>query len=97
MFNIVDNHTRAIVGTAKTLKGALRSVDKRDNAYGAYRFRAERQARLLALQEAFDLLSMRGIQADYGNGMLFDCRTGQDIAPIEAGQVSFAALEAFAA
>lgn len=39
-FNIVDSQTGAIVGSAKTRAGATRSVDKRDNAYGGYRYRA---------------------------------------------------------
>lgn len=37
-YEIVDRHTNKIVGTAKTRTGANRSVDKRDNAYGAYRY-----------------------------------------------------------
>ncbi len=37
-YEIVDRHTGAVVGRAKTLKGAARAVDQRDNAYGAYRF-----------------------------------------------------------
>ncbi len=39
-YDIIDGHTGVIVGTAKTRAGASRSVDKRDNAYGAYRYRA---------------------------------------------------------
>jgi hypothetical protein len=39
-YEIVDRHTGRIVGTAKTRAGASRSVDKRDNAYGAYRYSA---------------------------------------------------------
>lgn len=37
-YHIVDNHTGSIVGFAKTLKRASRSVDRRDNEYGAYRY-----------------------------------------------------------
>ncbi len=37
-YEIVDRHTGKVVGHAKTLSGALRSVDRRDNAYGAYRY-----------------------------------------------------------
>ncbi len=39
-FDIIDRQTRKIVGTAKTRAGANRSVDRRDNEYGAYRFEA---------------------------------------------------------
>lgn len=39
-YEIIDSHTGLVVGTAKSLKAATRSVDRRDNAYGAYRFRA---------------------------------------------------------
>lgn len=38
MYEIVDRQTGAIVGKAKTLRAAIRSVDRRDNAYGAYRY-----------------------------------------------------------
>ena len=37
-FHIVDRHTGNVVGKAKTLRHALRSVDRRDNAYGGYRY-----------------------------------------------------------
>lgn len=37
-YEIVDRKTGAVVGHAKTLSGARRSVDRRDNAYGAYRY-----------------------------------------------------------
>jgi len=37
-YDIIDRKTGFVVGKAKTLKSALRSVDKRDNAYGAYRY-----------------------------------------------------------
>lgn len=37
---IVDKHTGAVVGTAKTKRGARLSVDRRDNEYGAYRYQA---------------------------------------------------------
>lgn len=39
-FNIIDGQTGTIVSTAKTRTGASRAVDRRDNAYGAYRYRA---------------------------------------------------------
>jgi hypothetical protein len=38
MYDIIDRHTGCIVGHAKTLSGARRAVDRRDNAYGAYRY-----------------------------------------------------------
>jgi hypothetical protein len=38
-FHIVDKQTGKVVGKASTLKGARRSVDRRDNAYGCYNFR----------------------------------------------------------
>lgn len=37
---VVDRRTGAIVGRCKTLTGARRSVDRRDNKYGGYRFHA---------------------------------------------------------
>lgn len=40
-YDIIDTHTGAVVSTAKTRRGATRSVDQRDLAYGAVRFRAQ--------------------------------------------------------
>lgn len=40
-YDIYDRHTGKVVGTAKTRKAASASVDRRDNAYGAYRFQAQ--------------------------------------------------------
>lgn len=40
-YDIIDRHTGAVVGTAMTRKGASRSVDRRDNEYGAYRYYAK--------------------------------------------------------
>ena len=40
-FDIIDRHTQKVVGTAKTRAIASQSVDKRDKAYGAYRFSAK--------------------------------------------------------
>jgi hypothetical protein len=37
---IIDRQTGGIVGRAKTRSGANRSVDRRDNEHGAYRFYA---------------------------------------------------------
>jgi hypothetical protein len=37
-YEIVDRQTGKVVATAKTLKTALRAVDRRDNAYGGYRY-----------------------------------------------------------
>lgn len=39
-YDIIDSRTGAVVATAKTRVGASRSVDRRDNAYGGYRYRA---------------------------------------------------------
>lgn len=39
-FDIIDGKTGQIVGSAKTRARASASVDRRDNAYGAYRFYA---------------------------------------------------------
>lgn len=38
MFEVYDRVTKVVVGTAKTREGARRSVDRRDNAYGSYRY-----------------------------------------------------------
>ena len=40
-YDIIDRHTGLKVGEAKTRAGASRSVDRRDNAYGGYRFSAK--------------------------------------------------------
>ncbi len=40
-FDIIDRHTGKIVATAKTRSGANKAVDRRDNAYGAYRYYAK--------------------------------------------------------
>ncbi|MBS3648829.1 hypothetical protein KEU06_09445 [Pseudaminobacter sp. 19-2017] len=40
-FDIIDRHTGKKVGEATTRAGANRSVDRRDNAYGAYRYSAK--------------------------------------------------------
>ena len=37
-FEIVDRKTGLVVGKATTRSGARRSVDRRDNEYGGYRF-----------------------------------------------------------
>ena len=37
---VYDTHTGAIVSRCKTRAGAMRSADRRDQAYGAYRYRA---------------------------------------------------------
>jgi hypothetical protein len=39
---IIDTRTGATVGTAKSLKAARQSVDRRDNAYGGYRYAYKR-------------------------------------------------------
>jgi hypothetical protein len=40
-YNIVDRHTGQIVAKAKTRKSATLMVDRRDNAYGGYRYSAQ--------------------------------------------------------
>lgn len=40
-YDIIDRQTKAVVGHAKTRAGATRSVDRRDNEYGGYRFSAQ--------------------------------------------------------
>lgn len=37
-YRIIDSHTGKVVATGLSFRGALRSCDKRDNAYGSYRF-----------------------------------------------------------
>lgn len=37
-YDIYDRHEKKTVGRANSLKAALRSVDRRDNAYGGYRY-----------------------------------------------------------
>lgn len=39
-YEIVDRRTDKVVATCKSLSGALRSVNRRDNAYGACRYYA---------------------------------------------------------
>jgi hypothetical protein len=39
-FDIIDRQTGAKVGECRTRRAASNSVDRRDNAYGAYRYRA---------------------------------------------------------
>lgn len=38
MYAIIDRQTGKVVAVVKTLNAAIRSVDRRDNAYGAYRY-----------------------------------------------------------
>jgi hypothetical protein len=44
MYEILDKQTGRVVATVKTLKDASRAVDRRDNAYGAYRYYHRRKA-----------------------------------------------------
>jgi hypothetical protein len=37
-YEVIDRQTGRVVAKAKTLRGAIRAVDRRDNAYGAYRY-----------------------------------------------------------
>lgn len=41
-YEIIDCQTGRVVGHAKTLRGAIRSCDRRDNEYGAVRYRHRR-------------------------------------------------------
>jgi hypothetical protein len=38
MYQIIDRQTGKVVAIAATLKSAIRMVDRRDNAYGGYRY-----------------------------------------------------------
>jgi len=49
--HIVDRHTGNVVGRAKSLSSALKSVDKRDNAYGAVRYSHKRLGESVDLTE----------------------------------------------
>lgn len=37
---VIDSRTGAVVARCKTREGARRSADRRDNEYGAYRYKA---------------------------------------------------------
>ena len=37
-YQIIDSHTQKVVTTVKGLTAAMNAVDRRDNAYGAYRY-----------------------------------------------------------
>lgn len=39
---VIDRHTGAIVSKPMSLTAARRSVDRRDNAYGGYRYMTKR-------------------------------------------------------
>lgn len=41
MYQIIDTHTKAVVGTYSTFIRASRRRDRLDIAYGAYRYRVE--------------------------------------------------------
>lgn len=40
-YDIIDRQTKQVVGSCITAISARRSVDRRDNAYGAYRYTAK--------------------------------------------------------
>ncbi len=42
LYVVIDRHTDAIVSKPMSFKAAIRSVDRRDNAYGGYRFGKKR-------------------------------------------------------
>jgi hypothetical protein len=84
-YHIIDRHTGAKVGHAKTRSAATRSVDKRDNAYGAYRYHAkayyeQEEVKLFAptLDECnlelghlqMETLALRGKRAAHGLGIM---------------------------
>lgn len=54
MYEIVDRHTGKVVGRARTLAGARRSVDRRDCEYGAYRFYAREEGAARAARFGLD-------------------------------------------
>lgn len=37
-YQVIDRHTQTVVGTHKTRAAASRSVNRKDNLYGAYRY-----------------------------------------------------------
>lgn len=86
-FDIVDRQSGKIVTTARTRRGATNAVDRRDNAYGAYRYRAVPVYQMISVQDALDRLQARKITADHADGMLFDCRSASNICAIVEGQV----------
>ena len=42
LYVVIDRQTGAVVSKPMSFKAAIRSVDKRDNAYGGYRFGKKR-------------------------------------------------------
>lgn len=42
LYVVIDRHTGTAVSKPMSFKAAIRSVDKRDNAYGGYRFGKKR-------------------------------------------------------
>jgi hypothetical protein len=44
MFNIIDGQTGAVIGSTSSRKGAERTCDKRNAAYGSHRFYAVKVA-----------------------------------------------------
>ena len=42
LYVVVDRHTGSVVSKPMSFKAAIRSVDRRDNAYGGYRFGKKR-------------------------------------------------------
>ncbi len=51
VYDVIDLRTKAVVAKGLTFKGSIRSVDRRDNAYGGYRFT---KVCRVTDQEAFD-------------------------------------------
>lgn len=42
LYVVIDRHTGAVVSKPMSFKAAIRSVDRRDNAYGGYRYGKKR-------------------------------------------------------
>lgn len=55
MWNIIDGMTNEVVGTAKTFKGAARSAERRNNAYGRSRYYIKNVGTAAEAEAALDL------------------------------------------
>lgn len=96
-YEIYDRRTGNIETTAKTLKGALSAVDRRDNAFGAVRYCHRAVWTMITVGAAMASLDARQITSDFEGRQLFDCRTGENIAVITDGMVSKEIVEAYGA
>lgn len=50
-YQVTDSRTNTVIGYYQTLARATRAVDRLDNAYGAYRYRAERRPKPIGNNE----------------------------------------------